>query len=66
MFGEGHLQYSVFGLGDTAYEHFNAIGRFFNTLFTEMGGTRVYEAGEGNSENLITEIQFDEWKLNLW
>jgi NADPH-ferrihemoprotein reductase len=60
------LNFAVFGLGDTAYEHFNAMGKFFDQTFEEIGGTRVFKAGVGNSENLMTETQFDEWKSQLW
>ena len=34
--------------------------------FEELGGTRIYPAGDGNSENQLTEEQFEAWKLDLW
>lgn len=60
------LDYTIFGLGDTAYEKFNEMSRYFNKTFQEMGANLVYQVGEGNSENQMTEDQFDEWKSNLW
>lgn len=56
----------MFGLGDTAYEHFNAVGKFLDQTLEKMGGQRVWRFGEGNSENLMTEEQFEEWKHDLW
>ena len=43
------MNYCVFGLGDTAYEQFNAMGIFFDKTFEELGGKRVSEPGIGNS-----------------
>lgn len=60
------LNYVVFGLGDTAYEHFNAMGKYFDKVFEELGGTRLAVAGVGNSQNLTTEDEFEEWKKGLW
>ena len=38
LFGND-LQFAVFGLGDTAYEHFNFMGRYLDKTLQEMGGT---------------------------
>ena len=61
-----NLNYTVFGLGDTAYEHFNAMGRYFDKIFGNLGAKRVHQMGEGNSEGQLTEEQFEEWKNKLW
>jgi sulfite reductase alpha subunit-like flavoprotein len=37
-------------LGDTAYEQFNSIGRYFEKTFKELGAESIYPAGEGNSQ----------------
>ena len=60
------LDYTIFGLGDTSYEKFNEMSRQFNQIFGEMKANLVYQGGEGNSENQMTEEQFDEWKTSLW
>ena len=60
------MDFAVFGLGDTVYENFNAIGKYVDSVFAEMGGSRLVEMGVGNSEFLLTEEQFDAWKSDLW
>ena len=44
------LKYTVFGLGNKTYEHFNAMGRFFDKRLEELGATRVFMAGEGDDD----------------
>ena len=44
------LRYTMFGLGNKTYEHFNAMGRFFDTRLGELGATRVFPAGEGDDD----------------
>ena len=46
-----NLSFTIFGLGDTVYEQFNAMGRYFDKTLEELGGQRLYAAGEGNSDN---------------
>ena len=42
------------------------MGEFFDKKLEVLGGTRVYTMGVGNSENLQTEEQFDQWKEKMW
>lgn len=60
------MKFVAFGLGDTSYEQFNAMGKYFNSTFEELGGERIYKYGEGNAEGNKTEDNFNEWKLDLW
>lgn len=60
------MKYTVFGLGDSSYEQFNVIGKFFNEGLEELGGERIYKYGEGNAENNKTEDEFNEWKTQIW
>eukprot|EP00347_Sterkiella_histriomuscorum_P023964 403332775 len=60
------MRYTVFGLGDTSYEQYNVIGRFFNEGLEVLGGERIYKYGEGNAEGNKTEDDFNEWKCQLW
>jgi NADPH-ferrihemoprotein reductase len=59
--------YIVFGLGDSSYEHFNAMGRFFTNKLQKLGGNFVYEYGETDAQK---EEEADEdfitWKEKLW
>lgn len=56
----------VFGLGDTSYEQYNIMGKFFNETFEELGAERVYKYGEGNAEGNHTEDDFNDWKADIW
>jgi len=60
------MSFAIFGLGDTAYEQFNAMGKYFVKVLPELGATMLHSSGEGNSENQLTDEQFDEWKNDLW
>ena len=59
-------KFVVFGLGDTSYEQYNAIGKYFNESFEKLGGERLYRLGEANAEGNHTEDDFNEWKKGLW
>ena len=43
------MSYALFGLGDSSYENYQAVGRYFDTRFVELGATRLVAKGEGNS-----------------
>lgn len=60
------VNYAIFGLGDTSYEQFNAIGKHIDTGMEELGAKRIYKYGEGNAEKNKTEDDFIEWKEGLW
>jgi NADPH-ferrihemoprotein reductase len=60
------VRFSVFGLGDSSYEQYNAIGKFINEGLEELGAERVYKYGEGNAEGNHTEDDFNEWKAEMW
>ena len=60
------MRYALFGLGDSSYENYQAVGRYFDTTFVKLGATRLAPKGEGNSQYQKTEGQFDEWKKGLW
>jgi NADPH-ferrihemoprotein reductase len=60
------MKFVVFALGDSSYEQFNVMGKFFNETLEELGGERVYKYGEGNAEGNHTEDNFNEWKSSLW
>lgn len=60
------VKFTIFGLGDTSYEQYNYIGRYFDKSLEEMGAERVFKYGEGNAEKNSTEDDFNEWKANMW
>lgn len=60
------VKFTVFGLGDTSYEQYNYIGKYFDENFQAFGGERIYKYGEGNAEGNKTEDDFNEWKAEIW
>lgn len=59
------LEYAVFGLGNTEYEIFNAVGKFFDASLEKFGGNRVYNLGLGDDSDDL-ESDFEKWKEGMW
>merc|ERR1712127_232166 len=59
------VNYSVFGLGNKTYEHFNAMGKFIDKRLAELGATRVAESGVGDDDANMEE-DFLTWKDKFW
>lgn len=60
------LEYGVFGLGNREYEHYNAIGKFFDFALESTGGKRAVEIGLGDDCQDL-EGDFENWKdTKLW
>jgi len=59
------LEYAVFGLGNTEYEIFNAMGKFFDTSIEKLGGNRIMEVGLGDDSDDL-EADFEKWKETMW
>lgn len=55
------VKFSVFGLGNKQYEHFNKMGKAVNQLMEVHGATRVFEYGEGDDDTALEE-DFEAWK----
>ena len=60
-----NVHFSVFGLGNRQYEHYNAMGRLVNRRLTELGAITAYKYGEGDDDGTLAE-DFDAWKEDLW
>jgi len=60
-----NLEYCVFGLGNRQYEHFNAMGLFFDKSLQTLGATRVMEVGLGDDDQDL-EGDFDTWREKMW
>ena len=54
------LSYTVFGLGNKTYEHFNAMGKFFDKRLEELGAKRVFDLGLGDDDSNLEE-DFMRW-----
>ncbi|KAK9350690.1 NADPH--hemo protein reductase [Lipomyces doorenjongii] len=59
------LKYVIFGLGNTAYEHYNAFARRVDEAFQKLGAARIGVLGEGNDGGSI-EDDFLSWKETMW
>ena len=59
------MSFTVFGLGNRQYEHFNQMGKRTNEALHNFGGTRVFEYGEGDDDGTLEE-DFDKWKTSMW
>ncbi len=59
------LEYAVFGLGNTEYEIFNAMGKFFDASIEKLGGNRIMEVGLGDDSDDL-EADFEKWKETMW
>lgn len=64
--------YAVFGLGNRQYEHFNAMGLFFDSALTALGGQRVgaqltldLPFGLGDDDGTL-EDDFSAWRECVW
>ncbi|OQU97042.1 SnoaL-like domain-containing protein [Cladophialophora immunda] len=63
----GALKYAAFGLGNTTYEHYNAVVRRVDKCLEAHGASRLCETGEGDDGgNRTTEEDFLTWKETLW
>ncbi|KAK7083624.1 hypothetical protein SK128_015040 [Halocaridina rubra] len=59
------VQYTVFGLGNKTYEHYNAMAKFVDKKMAELGAKRVYELGLGDDDANM-EDDFITWKDAMW
>ena len=42
--------YTVFSLGNSTYEHYQAMGRLVDKVLNKMGASRVFQRGEGDDD----------------
>ena len=60
------LEFAVFGLGNRQYDHFNAMGKFFDAALERSGGRRLLPLGLGDDDDDL-ENDFETWKeQQLW
>mmetsp|Transcript_1048 Transcript_1048/g.1493 ORF Transcript_1048/g.1493 Transcript_1048/m.1493 type:complete len:684 (-) Transcript_1048:78-2129(-) len=55
------VDFAVFGLGNTDYEHYNAMGKFMDNILPKFGAKRVVNIGLGD-DNEDIEGDFQTWK----
>jgi NADPH-ferrihemoprotein reductase len=60
------LEFAVFGLGNRQYDHYNAMGRFFDTALSRLScARRLVPVGLGD-DNVDLEADFEAWKDTVW
>lgn len=61
------VRFTVFGLGNKQYEHYNSQGRLMNKRMESLCGAagRMYPYGEGDDDASLEE-DFEAWKAKLW
>ena len=59
------VKYTVFGLGNRQYAHYNEMGRVVDKQLEKYGATRLYKYGEGDDDGTLEE-DFEGWKECLW
>lgn len=60
-----NMNYTVFGLGNRQYEHFNRMGKRTNAALEAFGAKRVFDYGEGDDDGTLDE-DFSNWKTKMW
>ncbi|CUM62954.1 uncharacterized protein PRCAT00000514001 [Priceomyces carsonii] len=60
------LRYAVFGLGNSTYEFYNAIGKKFDTKLEELGAERFAPYGEGDDGQGTMDEDFLSWKDSVF
>ncbi len=59
------VKFSVFGLGNRQYEHFNKTGKMTDEHLEKLSATRVYQFAGGDDDGTLEE-DYDAWKGGLW
>ena len=50
------IQYAVFGLGDSSYEHFSFVGKKLDRRMEQLSATRLIERGDGDDQHDYLEL----------
>ncbi|KNC78985.1 hypothetical protein SARC_08600 [Sphaeroforma arctica JP610] len=59
------VNYTVFALGNSTYEHYQAVGRLADKVLKRLGATQVCARGEGDDDKNIEE-DFIKWKKGMF
>ncbi|KAJ9132421.1 NADPH--cytochrome P450 reductase [Pleurostoma richardsiae] len=60
------MRYAAFGLGNSTYEHYNAVVRKVDASLQQLGACRVGAVGEGDDAKGTMEDSFLSWKEDMW
>ncbi|XP_035136173.2 NADPH--cytochrome P450 reductase isoform X1 [Callithrix jacchus] len=59
------VKFSVFGLGNKTYEHFNAMGKYVDKRLEQLGAQRIFDLGLGDDDGNLEE-DFITWREQFW
>ena len=59
------MQYMVFGLGSTQYEHFNRTSELTDKHLEKLGAQRLMDLVKGD-DNQSLDDDFEGWRENMW
>eukprot|EP01120_Amphizonella_sp_Union-15-10_P006299 TRINITY_DN1999_c0_g1_i1.p1 TRINITY_DN1999_c0_g1~~TRINITY_DN1999_c0_g1_i1.p1 ORF type:complete len:662 (+),score=128.62 TRINITY_DN1999_c0_g1_i1:124-2109(+) len=59
------VKFSVFGLGNSSYPHYNKVARVLDKRFHQLGAKRVGVRGEGDDDKQLEE-DFTKWRESWW
>ncbi|XP_006640872.1 NADPH--cytochrome P450 reductase isoform X1 [Lepisosteus oculatus] len=59
------VSYTVFGLGNKTYEHYNAMGKYVDKRLEELGAQRIFDLGMGDDDGNLEE-DFVSWREQFW
>lgn len=58
------LHYTVFGLGNKTYQHFNAVGKFVDARLADLHATRAFVLGEGDDDSKFSDAARVPWRAS--
>lgn len=61
-----NLRFISFGLGNSTYEHFNAVSAKIDATLERLGASRLAPTGRGDDGEKTTEEDFLAWKEIMW
>jgi NADPH-ferrihemoprotein reductase len=59
------MEFSVFGLGNSQYEHFNRMGKTTDAALERLGAERIVDYAQGDDDGNLEE-DFENWKEAMW
>ncbi|KAJ3591306.1 hypothetical protein NHX12_009252 [Muraenolepis orangiensis] len=59
------VNFTVFGLGNKTYEHYNAMGIYVDKRLEDLGAKRIFDLGMGDDDSNL-EDDFVSWREQFW
>lgn len=61
-----NINYVMFGLGNSTYEHFSAVSKRIDGILSKLGAQKLAATGQGDDGERTTEEDFLAWKESMW